>query len=58
MILKVNKKDLVDAVSIVQKAIATKSPIPILEGILIEAKAQSLILRGTDVDVSMETSFA
>lgn len=57
MILKVNKKELVDAVNIVQKAIAAKSPIPILEGILVEAKDQTLILRGTDVDVSIETSF-
>lgn len=57
MILKVNKKDLVDAVNIVQKAVAAKSPIPILEGILVEAKGQTLILRGTDVDVSIETAF-
>lgn len=57
MILKVNKKDLVDAVNVVQKAVAAKSPIPILEGILVEAKGGTLTLRGTDVDVSMETSF-
>ena len=57
MILKVNKKDLVDAVNIVQKAVAAKSPLPILEGILVEANDQTLTLRGTDVDVSMETSF-
>lgn len=58
MILKVNKKDLVDSVTIVQKAIATKSAMPILEGILLEAKNGELILRGTDVDLSIETSFA
>lgn len=57
MILKVNKKELVDAVTIVQKAVAAKSPMPILEGILVEAAGQSLILRGTDIDVSIETSF-
>lgn len=57
MILKVTKKDLVDAVNVVQKAVAAKSPMPILEGILLETRDQSLILRGTDVDVSIETSF-
>lgn len=56
MILKVNKKDLVDAVNIVQKAVAAKSPLPILEGILLEAKDGQFILRGTDVDLSMETN--
>lgn len=57
MILKVNKKELVDAVTIVQKAVAAKSPMPILEGILVEASGQTLILRGTDIDVSIETTF-
>lgn len=57
MILKVTKKDLVDAVNVVQKAVAAKSPMPILEGILLETRDQTLILRGTDVDVSIETSF-
>lgn len=57
MILKVNKKELVDAINIVQKAIAVKSPMPILEGILLETQGQSLILRGTDVDVAMESRF-
>lgn len=58
MILKVTKKDLVDAVNVVQKAVAAKSPMPILEGILLETRDQSLILRGTDVDLSIETIFS
>lgn len=52
-----NKKDLVDAISVVQKAVAAKSTISILEGILIEAKGQTITLKGTDIDVSIETVF-
>lgn len=57
MKFKCNRKDLVDAINIVQKAVAAKSPIPILEGILLEAKGQVLILKGTDIEVSIETVF-
>lgn len=57
--MKVNchKKDLVDALNIVQKAVASKSTITILEGIYLEAKGQTLTLRGSNIDVSMETIF-
>ncbi|PKK39868.1 DNA polymerase III beta subunit [Clostridiaceae bacterium JG1575] len=57
MNLRVNKKDLVDGISIVQKAVSSKSPMPILECICLEAKDQRLILRGSDVELSIETSF-
>lgn len=52
-----NKKDLVEAISTVQKAVAVKSTKAILEGICIEAKGQVIILQGTDLEVSIETVF-
>ncbi len=49
------KGKLQEAISIVQKAITGKSPMPILEGILIIAKNSSLTLITSDIDLSIET---
>ena len=57
MFFKCSKKDLVDAVNVVQKAIAAKSTNPLLEGIFMEAKGSTVTLRGTEIDVSIETLF-
>lgn len=57
MYFKCNKKDLADAVSVVQKAVASKSTNQLFEGIFIEAKGSTVTLRGTETDVSIETVF-
>jgi len=57
MYFKCNKKDLVDAVNVVQKAVAAKSTNPLYEGIFLEAKGSTITLRGTETDVSIETVF-
>ena len=49
------KGKLQEAISIVQKAITGKSPMPILEGILINAKGSTLTLIASDIDLSIET---
>ncbi len=50
-----NKSTIQDAVSIAQKAVLGKSPMPILEGILIKAFNNELTLIGSDIDLSIET---
>ncbi len=49
------KNKLVEAISIVQKAVTGKSPMQILEGIYIEAFDNTLTLIGSDIDLSIET---
>ena len=57
MFFKCSKKDLVDAVNVVQKAIAAKSTNPLLEGIFMEAKGSTVTLRGTEIDVPSKPYF-
>lgn len=47
------KEDLQHAVQTVQKAIATKTPLPILTGIYFEAKDNTLQLQATDYEVGI-----
>lgn len=49
-------KALCDAVNIVSKAVAVKSPIPHLEGILIEARGGVITLLGNNLEISIKTS--
>ncbi|MBP1917543.1 DNA polymerase III subunit beta [Youngiibacter multivorans] len=55
MHFRCEKKDLVEGISTVQKAIQGKSTMQVLEGIYIETTSEGLILRGTDIDLSIET---
>ncbi|MFZ5353896.1 MAG: DNA polymerase III subunit beta [Bacillota bacterium] len=50
-----NKSNLLNSINIVQKAVPTKTTLPILEGILFEAKNGKLKLTGTDLEVGIET---
>lgn len=50
------RKDLVSAVTLVEKAVPVKSPIPIMEGIYIEAKEDSFKLVGNSMDMGIECS--
>jgi DNA polymerase-3 subunit beta len=50
-----SKNDLLDGISTVQKAVTGKTTLPILEGILINAKKGQLLLTATDLDLGIET---
>lgn len=52
------KNKLQEAISIAQKAVTGKSPMPILQGIYISAKDDHLTLIGSDIDLSIETKLA
>ncbi len=56
MKFKINKRDLSKHISIGQKAISSRSTLQILDGILLIAKDEKLIIRGTDLHLSIETS--
>ncbi|AEB77200.1 DNA polymerase III subunit beta [Clostridium botulinum] len=49
------KNKLQEAISIAQKAVTGKSPMPILQGIHLSAKNNELTLIGSDIDLSIET---
>ena len=53
MKLKVEKVNLVNAIQTVQNVITTKSALPILSNILIEAQAGTLKLTATDLDIGI-----
>lgn len=55
MYFKVSKKDFHNALSVASRAISTYSPLPAFSGVKIEAKEDSLILTGSDSDVSIQT---
>jgi len=52
------QKDLSDAISKVQRAIPTRSTMQVLQGILVEAKENTVKLTGTDIDITIETRLA
>ena len=49
-----SRDNLVEAISIVQKAVSTRSTLPILDGILIEADSKGLKLTGYDLETGIE----
>lgn len=51
----INQHELNKAINIVQKAVSTRSPLPILYGILLEAKNNMLIMTATDLDLGIKT---
>lgn len=55
MKLKINQNELNKSINIVQKAVSLRTPLPILSGILIEAKNNMLILTATDLDLGIKT---
>lgn len=56
MIFTCEKQEILEGISIVQKAITGKSTMPILEGIYIKTNENSLTLIGSDMDVSIQTT--
>ena len=55
MKIKINQNELNKSISVVQKAVSSRTPLPILSGILIEAKDNMLILTATDLDLGIKT---
>ena len=51
------KQDLLPAINLVQKAVATQSTLEILTGIKIEAKTEQVILTSTNLELGIETLF-
>ncbi len=51
-----NKLSLLNGINIVQKAVPSKTTLPILEGILLEAKNGKLKITGTDLEIGIETT--
>lgn len=54
MKMKCNRKDLMEAVSLVEKAVPVSTPISVLEGIFIEAKENAFKLVGNNMDLGIE----
>ncbi len=51
-----NKQELIEAVSNVQRAVATKAALPALEGILLRAQGETLYLAGFDMELGITTT--
>ena len=56
MRFSVNKKELAEAVSNLQRAVSTKTSIPALEGILIRTDVGSIKLCAYDLEIGMQTT--
>jgi len=55
MKFNVSKNELLNAINIVSKAVSTRTTLPILECILIEAKNNKLKLTGNDLEIAIKT---
>ncbi|SJZ79680.1 DNA polymerase III subunit beta [Selenihalanaerobacter shriftii] len=56
MQIKVDKKEIYNGIKTVSKAVSSKSTLPILSGILMEAKDDKIKLVGTDLEIGIECS--
>lgn len=56
MKFSINKTELQNALNIVAKGASTRSTLPILSGILVEAKEDSIVLQATDLELSVQYS--
>ena len=54
--LRIEQRELSKGINIVQKGISSKTTLPILSGILIEASEGQLKLTGTDLEIGIESS--
>ena len=55
MKIRINQNELNKCINIVQKAVSLRTPLPILSGILIEAKNNILVMTATDLDLGIKT---
>lgn len=54
MKFSINKTELQNALAVVQKGISTRSTLPVLSGILIDAVADKLVFQSTDLELSIQ----
>ena len=54
MRIRIEKQNLEQAISVAQKAVAGKSSIPALEGLLLTARNGELVLSGYDLELGIE----
>ena len=52
----INKTELQNALSIVQKGVSTRSTLPVLSGILLDVQADKVVLQSTDLELSIQYS--
>lgn len=55
MKVKLPQEALADALAVVAKAVSAKNTIPVLAGIYLQAEAQTLTLRATDLELAIES---
>lgn len=55
MKIKITQNELYKSINTVQKAVSSRTTLPILTGILIEAKDNKLILTATDLEIGIKT---
>ena len=58
MKFSINRTELANALSIVLKGVSTRSTLPVLSGILIEAAGDKIVLQATDLELSIQYSVA
>ena len=58
MKFSINRTELQNAISIVLKGVSTRSTLPVLSGILIEARGDKITLQATDLELSIQYSVA
>ena len=58
MRFSINRTELQNAISVVLKGVSTRSTLPVLSGILLEAAGDRLTLQTTDLEVSIQYSVA
>ena len=54
MKFSIDKTELQNCLAVVQKGVSTRSTLPVLSGILIEAAKDSIVLQSTDLDLSIQ----
>ena len=54
MKFSINKSELQNALAVVQKGISTRSTLPVLSGILIDAVGDKLVFQSTDLELSIQ----
>jgi len=58
MNFKISKRVFYSALNTVSRAISSNSPLPALSGIKIEVNQDSIILTGSDSDISIQTTLS
>lgn len=55
MHLSVDRSDFFSALQVVSRAVSSRTPLPVLSGVLLEAAGQNLVLTATDLEITIRT---